>query len=110
MGAKITGDGKLLRIYIESTDQWHGKALYKAIIDMAKEQGLAGATVLQGIDGFGANSRQSYSDLFNSRTDAPIIVEIIDSIEYIDKIMPKLEEMVKKGLISIQPVQVMKYT
>lgn len=110
MSAKITGEGKLLRIFVEANDQWHGKPLYKAIVELAKEQGLAGATVLKGIDGFGANSRLSYTDLYNAYTDAPIIVEIVDSIEYIDKVLPKLSEMVKKGLISIQPVQVIKYS
>lgn len=110
MGAKISGEGKLLRIFCESNDQWQGKPLYSAIVDLAKELGLAGATVLKGIDGFGANSRSSYADLYSSFVDAPIIVEIVDSTDYIDKLLPHLDNMVKKGLISIQPVQVIKYT
>lgn len=110
MGAKISGEGKLLRIFIEENDQWCGKPLYQAIVEHAKEQGLAGATVLKGVDGFGANSRLHYANLMSTTTDHPIIVEIVDSIEYIDKILPKLEHMVKKGLICILPVQVIKYS
>jgi uncharacterized protein len=110
MSVKITGEGKLLRIFVEANDQWHGKPLYHAIVELAKELGLAGATVLKGTDGFGANSRLRYSDLMYSTVDAPIIVEIVDSIEYIDRILPKLDNMVKKGLITIIPVQIIKYS
>lgn len=110
MGAKITGEGKLLRIFIEENDQWCGKPLYQAVVDLAKEQGLAGATVLKGLAGFGANSRMHYANLMSETFDSPIIVEIVDSIDYIDKILPMLESMVINGLISIQPVQVIKYS
>jgi len=106
---KISGKAKVLSIYIGESDRYKGKPLYKAIVQMAKKEGLAGATVTRGIEGFGANSRIHSADILRLSSDLPVIIRIIDSEEYINKIFPKLDEMVKEGLITIQDIEIVKY-
>jgi hypothetical protein len=106
---KIEGAGKLVRIYIGSADQWHGQALYNAIVQRAKQAGLAGATVTQGVEGFGANSRIHRASLLDISTDLPVIVEIADVADRIERFLPILDEMVTEGLILVQDVEIVKY-
>jgi uncharacterized protein len=108
--AKISGKGKLLRVYIDEKDQWQGMPLHQCILEEVKNADLAGATVIKGHDGFGASSRDNTTNLFGGRVENPIIIEIIDSIDYINSFMPTLEKMVKQGLISIMDVEILKYT
>jgi uncharacterized protein len=109
MSVKISGEGKLLRIFIDEKDQWQGMPLYKAILDEVKKEGLAGATIIRGLDGFGASSRQHTANMYGSSFENPIVIEIVDSIEYIDKILPILDKMVTQGLISILDTNIIKY-
>ena len=109
MSVKISGEGKLLRIFIDEKDQWRGMPLYKAIMEEVQTHGLAGATVIKGTDGFGASSRQHAAHRFDSAVESPIIIEIVDSIEYIDRILPSLDKMVTQGLISILDTTIIKY-
>ena len=106
---KIEGAGKMLRVYIGSSDQWHGQALYNAIVSRAKQEGLAGATVVQGIEGFGANSRIHRASILDLSTDLPIQIEIIDVAERIERFLPMLDDMVTEGLITVQDCQIVKY-
>src|SRR5436190_18625624 len=106
---KIEGAGKLIRIYIGSADRWHGRSLYNAIVQRAKQEGLAGVTVTQGIEGFGANSRVHRASLLDISTDLPVILEIIDIAERVDRFLPLLDEMVTEGLIVVQDVEIIKY-
>src|SRR5579859_6433644 len=103
---KIEGEGKLVRIYIGISDQWHGQSLYNAIVQRAKQEGLAGATVVSGIEGFGANSRIHRASILDLSTDLPIEVEIIDLAERIERFMPILDEMVTEGLIVMQDCEI----
>jgi len=106
---KIEGTGKLVRIYIGNSDQWHGQALYHAIVQRAKTEGLAGVTVMQGIEGFGANSRVHRASVLDISTDLPVVLELVDAAERIDRFLPLLNEMVAEGLIVVQSVEIIKY-
>ena len=84
-------------MFIGDSDLWEGKPLYRAIVMKARELGLAGATVLRGPMGFGANSRVHTTKLLELSTDLPIIVEIVDSAEKIQSLLPFLDEVVAEG-------------
>ncbi len=106
---RIQGPAKLVRIYIGEADQWHGKALYNAIVDRARKEGLAGATVTRGIEGFGANSRIHTTSILRLSEDLPLKIELVDLAERIERFMPILEEMVAEGMITVQDCEVVKY-
>ncbi len=106
---KITGPGKVVHIYVGSTDQWQHQSLYNAIVTRARQEGLAGATVTQGIEGFGANSRIHRASILDLSTDLPIKIEIIDIAERIERFLPLLDEMVTEGLITVQDCEIVKY-
>ena len=106
---KIPTDGYLLRIFIGESDKWHGKPLYEAIVLKAREIHMAGATVLRGPMGFGAHSRLHTTKIMRLSEDLPMIVEIVDSKEKIDELMPQIDAMVQEGLVTLEPVQVIKY-
>jgi PII-like signaling protein len=106
---KIPTDGYLLRIFIGESDDWHGKPLYEAIVMKARKLHLAGATVIRGPMGFGANSRLHTAKILRLSEDLPMIIEIVDAKEKIDELMPHIDEMVKEGLVTLEPVQVIQY-
>ena len=106
---KIKGPAQRVCIYIGSSDQWHGQPLYNAIVQRARQDGLAGATVTQGIEGFGANSRIHRASILDLSTDLPIVVEIVDIPEQIQKFLPVLDEMVTEGLVTVQDCEILKY-
>lgn len=106
---QIEGAGKRIRVYIGSADQWHGQALYNAIVQRARQEGMAGATVLQGIEGFGANSRIHRASILDLSTDLPVVVEIIDCPERVDRFLPLLTEMVSEGLITVEECHIHRY-
>jgi hypothetical protein len=106
---KLEGEGKLLRIFIGESDTWHGKPLYEAIVQVARSEGLAGATVLRGIEGFGADSRLHTSRILRLSEDLPVVIEIVDAAENVDAILPKLDEMVGEGMMTIERVHVIAY-
>ena len=83
---KLEGEGKLLRLFIGESDTWHGKPLYQAIVERVRQEGLAGATVLRGIEGFGADSRLHTSRILRLSEDLPVVIEIVDTPEQIDRV------------------------
>jgi len=99
----------LLRIFIGENDRFGQYPLYEAIVLKAREQGLAGATVLRGPMGFGHSSRLHTAKILRLSEDLPVVVEIIDSEQNITAFLPLLEEMVKGGLVSIEEVRIMRY-
>ncbi len=101
--------GQLLRVFIGDSDLWEGKPLYRAVVMKARELGLAGATVLRGPMGFGANSRVHTTKLLELSTDLPIVVEIVDSAEKIQTLLPFLDEAVVEGLITLEEVRIFRY-
>jgi PII-like signaling protein len=106
---KIEGEGKLLRIFVGESDRWHGKPLYQAIVERVRQEGLAGATVLRGIEGFGADSRLHTARILRLSEDLPVVVEIVDSPEQIERILPILDEMVGEGMVTVERVEVIAY-
>src|SRR5437773_9414308 len=106
---KIPESGKLLRIFIGESVRWHHQLLYEAIVLKARELGLAGATVLRGPMGFGANSRFHTAKILRLSMDLPMVIEIVDTAGKIQNLLPHLEEMVLEGLITLEDVQVLKY-
>lgn len=106
---KIEGEGKLLRVFIGESDTWHGKPLYRAIVERVRAEGLAGATVFRGIEGFGASSHLHTTRLLELSSDLPILVEIVDTEERITAILPVLDEMVRDGLFTMETVHVIAY-
>jgi PII-like signaling protein len=106
---KIEGEGKLLRIFIGESDRWHGKPLYQAIVERVREAGLAGATVLRGIEGFGADSRLHTARLLRLSEDLPVVIEIVDAADKIEEILPALDEMVGEGMVTVERVEVIAY-
>lgn len=107
---KIEGRGKLLKIFIGESDKWHHEALYHAIIKKIKEYGLAGATIVRGIEGFGANSRVHTKNIEVLSQDLPIVIEVIDKKEKIDEIIKVIQPMITEGLIVIMhDVEIIKY-
>jgi PII-like signaling protein len=107
----ISGPGKCLRIFIGEAKKWRHIPLYQAIVEKARGEGLAGATVLRGVMGFGASSRLHAAHILRLSEDLPMIVEIVDKSERIEKFLPLLDEMVADGgLITIEDIEVIKYT
>jgi hypothetical protein len=99
----------LLRIFIGESDTWQGKSLHRALVEEARNRGLAGATVLRGIEGFGANSRIHTARLVDIPPDLPIVVEIVDEEAKIQAFIPIAEAMMKEGLITWERVNVVVY-
>ena len=106
---KIPEEGCLLRIFIGESDTWERRPLYEAIVLKAREEGLAGATVLRGPMGFGLHSRLHTVKLLRLSEDLPMIVEIVDSSAKIDAFLPHVDAMVQEGLVTLEKVRVIRY-
>ena len=106
---KIPEDGKLLRIFIGEQDKWQGKPLYEAIVHLAKKEQMAGATVIKGFLGFGAKSHMHTAKILRLSEDLPVIIEMVDGEEKINKFLPHLDEMIKDGLITVEKANVVMY-
>jgi hypothetical protein len=105
----MEGEGKLLRIFIGESDRWHSKPLYEAIVELARKEGLAGATVVRGIEGFGADSHLHTSRILRLSEDLPVVIEIVDTEENIERVLPMLDPMVTEGMLTIERVHVIAY-
>lgn len=106
---KLPEEGMLLRIFIGESDNYQGKALYEQIVLKARELHLAGATVVRGLMGFGADSRMHTAKLLRLSEDLPVVIEIVDTEEKLNTLRPFLDEVVKEGLITLEKVRVVKY-
>jgi PII-like signaling protein len=106
---KLSEEGRLLRIYIGESDRWHDRPLYEAIVLRAREMGLAGATVLRGLAGFGASSRIHTAKILRLSEDLPVVIEIADEAERIESFLPVLDEMITEGLVTVERVRVILY-
>lgn len=101
--------GCLLRIFIGEADRWEGKPLYEAIVLKARQEHLAGATVLRGILGFGAHTRLHSAKLLEVSLDLPLVIEIIDEEAAIRAFVPQVQAMVTSGLVTVESLQVLHY-
>lgn len=102
-------DGHLLRIFIGESDHYEGVPLYEWLVRKAREHGLAGATVLRGLEGFGANSRLHTAKILRLSSDLPLVIEIVDTIEKIEEFMPIVDEAVEEGLATLERVEIRFY-
>ena len=106
---KLEGKAKMLRIHFGEDDKWQGHPLYQAIVERSRQLDIAGATVLRGIEGYGASTIIRRSHMLSFSSDAPILVQIVDTEENIQRLIPALDEMVTEGLIAMSDVEVIKY-
>ncbi|HUZ49359.1 MAG TPA: DUF190 domain-containing protein [Candidatus Dormibacteraeota bacterium] len=106
---KLEGTGKLLRIFIGESDRHGAQPLYTAIVERARAEGLGGATVFKGIEGYGAHSVVHAARVFDLSTDLPVLIELVDSEERIRAFIPILDELVHEGMITMETVEVIRY-
>lgn len=106
---KLPSEAYLLRIFVGESDKVHGRPLYEVIVEKAREKGLAGATVVRGFLGFGANSRIHTSKILRLSEDLPVVIEIVDTQERLDLLLPELDGLVGEGLVTLEPVHVILY-
>ncbi len=105
----IPEEGYLLRIFIGESDRHGHGTLYESIVLQAREAGLAGATVLRGVMGFGKHSVLHTAKILRLSEDLPMVIEIVDSLEKIEKFLPVLDELIKDGLVTVEKVRVIHY-
>lgn len=106
---QLPEDSEILRIFIGESDKHEGRPLYEAIVEEARRRGMAGATVLRGMLGFGIHSRLHSAKVLRISEDLPMVVEIVDKPERIEAFIPDLEKMVADGLVTIEKVKVIVY-
>ncbi len=102
-------EAEVIRIFIGESDHYEGRPLYEAIVTAARKRGMAGATVLRGVLGFGVHSRIHTAKVLRLSEDLPMVVEIVDKTERIEEFLPELDKMVGEGLITIEKVRVFAY-
>lgn len=106
---KLEGEGKLLRIFIGESDRWHHRPLYEEIVRVARDRGMAGATVLRGIEGFGAHSRLHTARILRLSQDLPLVIEIVDTAEKVEAFLEEVDHMIEEGMVTVERVEVHKY-
>ena len=106
---KLEGTGLLVRIYLGESDRWHGKPLYQAIVELLRSRGLAGATVLRGIEGFGAKQHLHSTRILSLSEDLPVLIEVVDEETKIRAVLPDLDQMLGDGLMTLEKVEVIAY-
>ena len=106
---KIEGEQILMRIFVGESDQWEHHPLYMSLLQLFRAQGLAGATVLRGIAGFGPDSVIHTANLFRLSSDLPVIIEVVDSEERLHAVLPEVDRRMSGGLITMERVRVVHY-
>jgi PII-like signaling protein len=106
---RIEGPALLARIYIGESDHHEGRPLYEAIVQLLRARGVAGATVLRGIEGYGRAARLHTTRILRLSEDLPILIEVVDREDRLRAVLPELNDMVKEGLITLEKVEVIAY-
>ena len=106
---KLEGSALRLTVFVGESDCWHHKPLYAEIVHRAHKAGLAGASVLRGVEGFGASSRIHFSGVLSLSPDLPVVIVIIDSASRIESFLPQLDELVTDGLVIVDSVEAIRY-
>jgi uncharacterized protein len=105
----MEGEGRLLRIFMGESDQYQHKPLYDQIVQAARDEGMAGATVLRGIEGYGSHSRIHTARILSLSEDLPLVVEIIDTTDRIEAFLDKVGPMLAEALVTVAPIDVRRY-
>lgn len=106
---KLEGPCKILKIYVSEDLRYQGHNLYHALVLKLKEMGIAGVTVTRGIEGFGKQRRLHRAQIVDLSSSLPIVIEVIDTEEHIERILPTVNDMVDKGIVIVQEVSVLQY-
>jgi PII-like signaling protein len=106
---KLEGDQVLVRIYVGESSRWHHQPLYVALLERLREEGFAGATVIRGSAGFGARSVLHTASILRLSEDLPMVIEVVETAEHVERLKPILDEMVADGLVTLSPVHVLRY-
>ena len=105
----LDGEQVLMRIFIGEADRHEGKPLHRAIVEKLKTEGIAGATVLRALLGYGAKSHMHTASLLRLSQDLPLVIEVVDTQEHIDAVLPALDAMLTEGLVTLEKVRVLRY-
>ena len=105
----LDGEQMMVRIFLGEDDRWQGQLLHVALVERFRQEGIAGATVVRGIAGFGAASVLHTSHILRLSEDLPIVVEVVDTPEHIERMLPIIDDMVSEGLVTVEKVRVIKY-
>jgi uncharacterized protein len=106
---KIDGEQVLMRIFIGENDKWQRRPLYLVLVELFRSKQLAGATVLRGVAGFGPRSILHTAGILKVSADLPLIIEVVDSQEHLDAVLPEVDRMMSGGLITMEKVRVLRY-
>ena len=106
---KIEVDAKLVTVFVNSTDQWHGRPLYSAIVQLCQETGIAGATVVRCVEGYGSSRHLHTTRLLALSENLPVRIEIVDLPERVEPLLAALGGMIGEGLVTVSDVHIMKY-
>jgi hypothetical protein len=107
---ELTGDQRMVRIFIGESDQWRRRPLWRALLERLRKEGFAGATVFHGAAGFGARSVIHTDRILRLSEDLPVVVEVVEEEAKVAELLPILDEMVEEGLVTIEKVRVLKYS
>lgn len=106
----LDGEQSLVRIFVGDSDKWRHTTLHAALLERLRKEGFAGATVIRGVAGFGAASVIHTSSIVDLGSDLPILIEVVEDAEHVDRLLPILDEMIPGGaLVTIEKVRVLKY-
>ena len=106
---RLDGEQVLMRIFIGEGDRWEHRPLHAALLELFRSRGLAGATVLHGVAGFGADSVVHTASILRLSAGLPLVIEVVDSQERVDSVLPDVDRMMQGGLITLEKVRVLKY-
>ncbi len=106
----LSGEQMMVRIFFGESDQWHHQPLATALLERLRKEGFAGATVFRGVAGFGANSIIHTTHLLELSADLPIVVEVVDTEEHVEKLLPILDEMLDDAMVTVEKVRVVRYS
>jgi PII-like signaling protein len=106
---KIEGEQVLMRVFLGESDKWERRPLYAALLELFRAKGLAGATVLRGVAGFGPSSIVHTAGILKLSADLPIVIEVVDAEEHLNGVLPEVDRMMSGGLITMEKVKVLRY-
>ncbi len=106
---KVEADAKQVTIFVNSTDQWHGRPLYSAIVQLCQQKGLAGASVTRCAEGYGAGHQLHTTRLLELSENLPVRIDVVDLPERVEPLLAALQEMIGEGLVAVSDVKIVRY-